>query len=191
MTGPTGEDSDSIPEKRPDAPQQEHCTMSTTTTKSYVTFTAALIAKCTELGLSPLRDMTTESTLPENAGWAFLRFGDNNSAALIVPKSVTRMGNCHVHIDCASSPGVVPLPKKNGRVICHHTPDLELLMKHVVPRLPGASKRDVLPPTRKTPVTTPIVTLETTPATPEMPESPLVEWLTGDDSELEIGTAHA
>lgn len=125
--------------------------MSTTKTAPlYVQFAQQLKQKCAEMGLSPLT-ADTETGFPQNEGWFFVRFGDQNSAALIVPKSKGRMGNCHSHIDLSDVPGYIPLPKKNGRVVCHYSADVDLIAKHVLPRLPGASKRPIATPVKATP----------------------------------------
>lgn len=119
--------------------------MSTTNTKTatpfYVQFAAAILEKCAELGLEPqLAD--TETGFPQNKGYFFVRFGaDANSPALIVPKGETRISKCDVHIDLSGLPGHMPLAKPNGKVICHFAPDSELIAKHLLPRLVGASKR--------------------------------------------------
>lgn len=162
-------------------------------TAAYINFTRALINACTEMGLAPLRS-DTPSTLPENNGWCFLRFGHDQAAALIIPKSVLRMGNCHVHIDMQGTPGHIPLPKRNGRVICHYEPSLELIIKHLLPRLPGAEKRASLPPVSKTPVSTamaaaPVVTVisveasEPVAASVEEPveQTALAKWLASEE----------
>ncbi len=125
--------------------------MSTVTTSksvpAYVSFCAAIIAECQAQGLDPLRD-ATESGLPQNEGYCFLRFQEGG-AALIVPKSKNRMAPCHSHVDLSGVEGFIPLPRKNGRVICHFESDLGLLAT-VLPFFVGASKRASLPPVRKT-----------------------------------------
>ena len=103
--------------------------MNTNVTKAplYVQFAQALRERCAELGIEPTA-AGTETGLPQNEGYFFVEFGPHGqSAAIIVPKSKTRMGNVHLHIDASDLEGCVELPKKNGRVICHFVPDVDLL----------------------------------------------------------------
>lgn len=121
--------------------------MTTTTTKTvtvpvYTTITSALIKACHDQGLpSPLLDATTESGLPENAGWAFLRFTEG-AAALIIQKSVTKVPQVHSHVDLSDYQGFIALPKKNGRVLCHFKGDATL-MADVLHLFVGTAKRPV------------------------------------------------
>lgn len=113
--------------------------MSTKTeTPTYVTFCQALIAECRAQGLQPVT-APTETGLPQNKGYAFLRFSDDG-AALIVPKSATRMGSLDSHVDLSGTDGYIPLTKPNGKVACHFAPDVAKVAK-VLARFVGASKR--------------------------------------------------
>lgn len=126
---------------------------------TYVQFCHALIKFCEDQGLAPLR-AETESGLPQNEGWCFLRFSEGG-AALIIPKGKTRMGNLHSHVDLSGHEGFIPLPKKNGKVICHFAPDLEKVKK-VVPMFVGAAKRATAAPTpRATQGATPSAPVDT------------------------------
>lgn len=131
-------------------------TNNTKTAPLYVQFAQALLKRCAEMGLEPLR-AETETGFPQNEGYFFVRFGDQSSAAAIVPKSKLRMGNVHLHIDAEGLDGYIPLPKKNGKVICHFVADVDLLAKHILPRLPGARKRDTIVAS-KAPVSRPVET---------------------------------
>jgi len=121
----------------------------TTTTPLYVQFAAALKQKCAELGLKFEECPGTETGFPQNEGYFFVRTAPGQ-AAMIVPKSKTRMANVHLHIDLTGVEGHVQLPKKNGKVLGHFVPDLDLIAEHVLPRLPGASKRATIIASRAT-----------------------------------------
>jgi len=137
--------------------------MTTTTTAQksvpmYVQFAAALRARAEELGLQ-FESAATETGFPQNDGYFFVRTGPS-AAAMIVPKGKGRMANVHLHIPLdPTTEGYVALPKKNGRVLCHFAADLDLIAKHVLPALPGASKRPVARPlgtTHSKPVEAPV-----------------------------------
>lgn len=153
--------------------------MSTTKTPFYVQFAAAILAKCQELGLEPqLAD--TETGFPQNKGYFFVRFGtDANSPALIVPKGESRITKCDVHIDLSGLPGHLPLAKPNGKVMCHYTPDSELIGKHLLPRLVGASKR----PTAFVAKAQQVTASAPPPAAPLKVELNMYSGLEADDSE--------
>lgn len=86
----------------------------TAVTPAYVAFCEALKQRCQELGLPAPDAAGTETGLPQNAGYAFLRF--NGGAALIVPKAVAAVKRleCHLSPD-AMGTGQAP-SKPNGRV---------------------------------------------------------------------------
>mgnify|MGYP001567933139 CR=1 FL=1 len=136
-------------------------------TKAFVT---ALLGECAKLGLAVLSlDPTTESGLKENGGWCFLRLeGDHaNGASLIIPKAVTRLGNLHSHVDLMGKDGYIPLPKKNGKVVCHFAPDVEKVKK-VLPAFLSAAKRATAAPTPKTTVSAPVNPLLAEPTEEEL-----------------------
>ena len=114
--------------------------MSKTTVPAYLALVVQLLEMCEEIGAVPLRAGTV-STLPENTGYCFLRFGDQHSAALIIPKSVTTMKLCDIHIDLEEVDGWVPLRKPNGRVMGHIDVAQVTDWKYLVESLIGASKR--------------------------------------------------
>lgn len=125
---------------------------------SYVQFCQKVLAAAKAQGLQPIT-ADTESGLPQNDGWCFLRFAPDG-AALIIPKGKTRMGNCHSHVDLSGKDGFVALPKKNGKVICHFESDADKVSK-VLSAFVGAAKRATLAPTPKATVAaTPSPTVE-------------------------------
>ena len=152
-----------------------------TTTKTaplYVQFAQALHAKCQELGLQPTR-YETPTGFFENANFFFVEFGPHLQApALIVPKSATRMGRCDLHIDCSDLPGWIPATKKNGKVVGHFAPDLDLLTP-VLKRLPGGAKRATQAPVA-TPVKAPVDT--------KAGEEELKSWAPDEETEGEFST---
>ena len=109
----------------------------------YVRFAQVLKDICLEeTGLEPTA-APTETGLPQNGGYFFVEFGPHggDTCALIVPRSKTRMGTCHVHVDCSDLEGWVDDGgKAPGKVISFFVPDAELL-RPVIRRLAGASKR--------------------------------------------------
>lgn len=113
----------------------------TTTAPAYMTLIAALLETCDELGLAPVR-AETPSTLPENKGFVFLRFGHANAAALIVPKASAQVKLCDIHIDCSDLPGWVDLKRPNGRVMGHVDASQADWMS-ILMRLSGAEKRAI------------------------------------------------
>lgn len=119
--------------------------ISTTTAPLYVQFAAQIRAAAEEQGLPQPEAAATPSGFPENENYFFVRWND---AALIVPKSKTRMGNLHSHIDLSGLDGYVALPKKNGRVVCHFSPDVRLVSK-ALSLFVNASKRPVAPPVKR------------------------------------------
>lgn len=123
---------------------------------TYVQFCAALVQECADLGLPAPLAADTETGLPQNEGYCFLRFSEGG-AAIIIPKGKTRMAPVHSHVDLSAFPGFIPLPKKNGRVICHFAADVGLLSA-TLQLFVGASKRPLATPVKATPVTTPVTT---------------------------------
>ena len=110
------------------------------TVPAYLNLVAHILATCEELGAEPTR-AATPSTLPENKGYVFVRFGEG-AAAAIIPKSTGQVKLIDVHVDLSDLPGWVPLTKPNGRVIGRidaSTAD----WSQILPRLMGASKRPV------------------------------------------------
>lgn len=98
--------------------------MSTTTTP-YVAIAARIRQFCTELGLPQPVAAATPSGLPENAGWMFVQFStDRSAAALIIQKTQGRAPNIHSHLDLQGLDGFIELPRLNGRVLCHFECDL-------------------------------------------------------------------
>src|SRR5512146_542934 len=122
-------------------------TASNTTAPLYVQFAQALRAEIAHLGLPAPISAPTETGFPQNAGYFFVRWDTADSAALIIPQSKTRMGNLHSHVDLSRFQGHVALPRRNGRVVCHFTPDVALVSK-ALHLFVGASKRPVAPPVR-------------------------------------------
>lgn len=129
--------------------------MTTTNTKpavtvaspAYVTFCKDLTEECRSQGLGHYLKADTETGLPQNAGYAFLRFSEDG-AAVIVPKAQGAMREVHSHLDLSGFDGFIALPKRNGRVLCHFAADLTLLAE-VLPLFDGASKRPVAKPVRQ------------------------------------------
>jgi hypothetical protein len=111
-----------------------------TTVPAYLALVAQLLETCDELGLVPSREETV-STLPENTGYCFLRFGDKSSASLIIPKSIGTMKLCDIHIDLEEVEGWVELKRPNGRVMGHIDASQVTDWKYLVESLNGASKR--------------------------------------------------
>lgn len=124
--------------------------MSTITTAPlYVQFAQALRTEIARLGLPAPETHATPSSFYENGNWFFVEWGTHLAVpALIVPKSMTRMGNVHSHLDLSHLPGHIALPKKNGRVACHFAPDVSLISASLHLFI-GASKRPVAPPVRR------------------------------------------
>jgi len=111
-----------------------------TTVPAYLVLVAKLLETCDRLGLAPLRADTT-SSLPENAGWCFLRFGDENAPAILVGKNASKV-SVHSHVDFSDLVGWVELTKYNGRIIGHIDASLAD-WDTIVARLPSASKRAI------------------------------------------------
>lgn len=111
------------------------------TVPAYLTVVAAVLEKCEELGVEPVRS-SHPSTLPENRGYVFVRFGSDDAAAVIIPKSVAAVKVMDSHVDLSDLPCWVPLPKANGRVLGRIDASL-VDWGTVIPRLVGASKRPI------------------------------------------------
>lgn len=107
---------------------------------AYLQLVATLLKTCDEVGAVPVRS-SHPSTLPENSGYCFLRFGDANSAALIIPKSAAAVKLCDSHVDMSDVDGWVDLRKANGRVMGHIDAASVTDWKEIIGRLVGASKR--------------------------------------------------
>ena len=123
--------------------------MTTNTTALYIQFANALRAEIRAQGLPEPTAAETPTGFPENEGYFFVEFGPHGqSPALIVPKSKTRMGNLHSHVDLSTLSGHIPLPRKNGRVVCHFEPDVAKVSKAFASFV-HASKRPVAPPVRR------------------------------------------
>lgn len=125
--------------------------MSNSTQQSqHLTFIAQTLAAAKALGLpDPTLDPSTESGLPENKGYAFIEYGVHLVApAIIVPKSARGPAIVHSHIDLSDMDGYVPLPRPNGRVVCHLKADPKAVASALA-RFVGASKRPVAAPVRR------------------------------------------
>lgn len=119
----------------------------------------ALLAEAKKQGITVVSlDPTTESGLKENRGYCFLRFEGTHEAgaSLIIPKAVGRMGNLHSHVDLSAYDGYVPLPRPNGKVICHFAPDPQKVAKCLKEFL-SAAKRATAVATPKKTVATPVI----------------------------------
>lgn len=127
-------------------------TNSSKTQHAYIQFTASVRRTIDGLGLpTPTLDPSTPTGLPENDGYVFVEWGQHLVApAIIIPKSKLRMGNLHSHLDLSAYPGHVPLPKKNGRVVCHFEADLAKVSRVLALFADAtASKRPVAPPVKR------------------------------------------
>lgn len=112
-----------------------------TAVPAYLSLVARCLELCEEMGQEPVRAGTT-STLPENKNYVFVRFGSDDAAALIIPKSVGEVKACDIHIDLSGEVGWLPLSKPNGRVMGRidlSVADLSVVLLALV----GASKRPV------------------------------------------------
>lgn len=116
----------------------------------HLTFIAQTLAHARALGLpDPQLDPSTESGLPENKGFVFIEYGPHLVApAIIVPRSARGPAIVHSHIDLSDLDGYVPLPKPNGRVVCHFLAD-PAKVASALARFVGASKRPVAAPVRR------------------------------------------
>lgn len=113
----------------------------TTTTPAFISFTAALVQAAAELGLPKPVTAETETGLPQNKGFVFLRFAPDG-AALIIPKSVKAMAKLDSHLDLSGHDGYLNPVDSNGRVICQFAPDVDKV-KAILPLFVEASKRPV------------------------------------------------
>lgn len=111
-----------------------------TTVPAYLVLVAKLLETCDRLNVVPLRAGTT-STLPENAGWCFLRFGTDDAPAILVSKGTGKV-HVHSHVDLSDQESWIELTKYNGRVIGHIDASLAD-WDTIVARLPDASKRPI------------------------------------------------
>lgn len=111
-----------------------------TTVPAYLVLVAKLLESCDRLGITPLRAGTT-STLPENEGWCFLRFGSDDAPAILVQKGKGKV-NVHSHVDFSDQASWVELTKYNGRIIGHIDASLAD-WDTILARLPDASKRPI------------------------------------------------
>ena len=110
------------------------------TVPAYLALVASILEECTEIGAEPTR-AGTSSTLPENKGYVFVRFGED-AAAVIVHKSTGAVKLIDSHVDLSDLPCWVPLTKPNGRVLGRIDAALAD-WSQILPRLVGASKRPV------------------------------------------------
>jgi hypothetical protein len=115
---------------------------------AYVQYAQVLHSMIEDLGLPPPVHADTETGFPQNEGWFFVRWGNSESAALIVPKAKRGMRSLHSHLDLSGHDGFIPLPAKNGRVVCHFESDLSKVRK-VLHLFVSASKRAIAPPVRR------------------------------------------
>lgn len=116
------------------------------TAPAYLNLVHQLLTVCTAMGVEPVR-ASTPSTLPENKGYVFLRFGADDAAALIIPKSTAAVKMCDSHIEVPADLGGAPLKKPNGRVICH-VDAARADWESVITLLMGAQKRAVARPSK-------------------------------------------
>jgi hypothetical protein len=93
------------------------------------------------------------------------------------------MGNLHSHVDLSGIPGVIPLPKKNGRVVCHFEPDVSKVSKALASFM-GASKRPVAAPVRRLPGDSQAVQATASQATPSDVRVGTIEDLTAGLSQV-------
>ena len=108
--------------------------------KSYLALVLDLLVRAQKLGLTVERDMSTDSTLPENGNFVFVRVGGGTAAA-IIPMHAGGVKWIDSHIDWKGKTGYVPLERANGAVLCRIDPkgvDFDAYLKS----LSGASKRD-------------------------------------------------
>jgi hypothetical protein len=143
--------------------------MTQTTVKfpATIAFVNALLAECAAKGYTVVsRDPSTETGLKENGGWCFLRLEGTHEAgaSLIIPLAKHRLGNLHSHVDLQGHDGYVPLPKKNGKVICHFQPDVAKVTQ-ILPKFLSAAKRATAAPTVKATPSPTVVTPVAAPAT--------------------------
>jgi len=131
----------------------------TATVPAYLQLVAQLLAACDEVGATPVR-ASQPSTLPENSGYCFLRFGDANSAALIIPKSAASVKLCDIHIDASEADGWVPLRKPNGRVMGHIDAASVTDWKQIIGLLVGASKRPTVRASKAASQATPVADMD-------------------------------
>ena len=117
----------------------------------HLTFIAQTLAAAKALGLpDPQLDPSTESGLPENKGYVFIEYGPHGAApAIIVPKSARGPAIVHSHVDLSDmTEHYVPLPKPNGRVVCHLKAEPNAVAS-ALSRFVNASKRPVASPVRR------------------------------------------
>ena len=163
-----------------------------TTVPSYLVLVAKLLETCDRLGIAPLRAGTT-STLPENNGWCFLRFGSDDAPSILISKSVTKVA-VHSHIDLSDMECWVELTKYNGRVIGHIDASLAD-WDTILARLPDASKRPIKRASKATVSTSDmgefLAKLQTlgqakAPVSPATPEAtPVQETVTPEEEQFE------
>ena len=124
--------------------------MSNTNQSQHLTFIAQTLAAAKALGLpDPQLYPSTESGLPEVKGYVFIEYGPHGAApAIIVPKSARGPAIVHSHVDLSDMDGYVPLPKPNGRVVCHFKADPQAVASALT-RFVHASKRPVAAPVRR------------------------------------------
>lgn len=141
-------------------------TTASTTTPVYITFIKALKDECVRQGLPAPDSAPTLSGLPENMGYCFLQWSNGTAepARLIIPKSITRMGSLHSHVDLSAYEGHIALRKPNGKVVCHFAPSLELV-KATLSLFVGASRRASQAPVKRPPVASPATPSEPVKAT--------------------------
>ncbi len=121
----------------------------TNTAPLYVQFAQQIRAQIQALGLPAPTSAPTPTGFPENDGYFFVEWGTHLVApALIVPKSKTRMGALHSHVDLSGLDGHIALPRRNGRVVCHFEPDVSKV-RNALARFIGASKAPARAPVRR------------------------------------------
>lgn len=109
-----------------------------TISKNALTLVATILATAQKLGLTVERELSNDSTLPENSGFIKVRV-DGGSAELNLPKGHTKW--CDSHVDWSGKPGYINHPGGGGAVVCRI--DLAKAdLGAVLTALSGASKRD-------------------------------------------------
>ena len=111
-----------------------------TVVPAYLSLVATILETCEALQCEPTRAGTT-SSLPENKGYVFVRFGED-AAAIIVPKSTGTVKLIDSHVDLSDMDCWVPLTKENGRVLGRIDAS-KADWSAIVSRLLGASKRPI------------------------------------------------
>lgn len=109
-----------------------------TISKNTLNLVVTILATAQKLGLTVERELSNDSTLPENSGFVKVRV-DGGTAELNLPKGHTKW--CDSHIDWSGKPGYINHPGGGGAVVCRI--DLSKAdLSAVLTALSGAQKRD-------------------------------------------------